>query len=72
MKAPVLSGRESGSIEEAPSAWRRNLFGYDTANIGAVVNFLPWNLGSLALGYLVAGDWQRAHIRSVRYAPAPP
>ncbi|MFD7160460.1 hypothetical protein ACFV9C_38140 [Kribbella sp. NPDC059898] len=31
------------------------LFGYDTANIGSVVNFLPWNLGSLALGYLVAG-----------------
>ncbi|GAA1566774.1 sugar porter family MFS transporter [Kribbella karoonensis] len=31
------------------------LFGYDTANIGSVVNFLPWSLGSLALGYLVAG-----------------
>jgi SP family arabinose:H+ symporter-like MFS transporter len=31
------------------------LFGYDTANIGSVVNFLPWDLGSLALGYLVAG-----------------
>jgi sugar porter (SP) family MFS transporter len=31
------------------------LFGYDTANIGSVVNFLPYDLGALALGYLVAG-----------------
>jgi len=31
------------------------LFGYDTANIGSVINFLPWDLGALALGYLVAG-----------------
>ncbi|MFF0341542.1 sugar porter family MFS transporter [Kribbella sp. NPDC004875] len=31
------------------------LFGYDTANIGSVVNFLPYDLGTLALGYLVAG-----------------
>jgi sugar porter (SP) family MFS transporter len=31
------------------------LFGYDTANIGSVVNFVPYDLSPLALGYLVAG-----------------
>ncbi|HEU0276705.1 MAG TPA: sugar porter family MFS transporter [Rhodanobacteraceae bacterium] len=31
------------------------LFGYDTANIGSVLDFLPFHLGTWALGYLVAG-----------------
>ncbi len=31
------------------------LFGYDTANIGSTLNFLPYSLTGLALGYLVAG-----------------
>ncbi|TLQ44067.1 sugar porter family MFS transporter [Streptomyces marianii] len=31
------------------------LFGYDTANIGAALNFIPYRLGDFALGYLVAG-----------------
>jgi MFS transporter, SP family, arabinose:H+ symporter len=31
------------------------LFGYDTANIGSVINFVPYDLSALALGYLVAG-----------------
>src|ERR1700744_91762 len=31
------------------------LFGYDTSNIGSALNFVPYNLGSFAEGYLVAG-----------------
>ena len=31
------------------------LFGYDTANIGAALNFVPYDLSGFALGYLVAG-----------------
>jgi len=31
------------------------LFGYDTAVIGSVLNFIPYHLSSFATGYLVAG-----------------
>src|SRR5260370_12122113 len=31
------------------------LFGYDTSNIGAALNFVPYNLHGLAEGYLVSG-----------------
>jgi MFS family permease len=31
------------------------LFGYDTANIGSALNFVPYSLTGFALGYLVAG-----------------
>jgi MFS transporter, SP family, arabinose:H+ symporter len=31
------------------------LFGYDTAVIGSVLDFIPYELGDLATGYLVAG-----------------
>jgi SP family arabinose:H+ symporter-like MFS transporter len=31
------------------------LFGYDTANIGSALNFVPYGLHGLALGYLVSG-----------------
>src|ERR1700710_1935828 len=31
------------------------LFGYDTANIGATLTVLPYQLGDFASGYLVAG-----------------
>jgi sugar porter (SP) family MFS transporter len=31
------------------------LFGYDTANIGAALNLVPYKLGDFATGYLVAG-----------------
>ncbi len=31
------------------------LFGYDTAVIGSVLGFLPYDLGSFETGYLVAG-----------------
>ncbi|GAA1932216.1 sugar porter family MFS transporter [Streptantibioticus ferralitis] len=31
------------------------LFGYDTANIGSALSFVPYHLSGFALGYLVAG-----------------
>jgi SP family arabinose:H+ symporter-like MFS transporter len=31
------------------------LFGYDTSNIGAALNFIPYKLNDFATGYLVAG-----------------
>lgn len=31
------------------------LFGYDTAVIGSVLNFIPYHLSNFATGYLVAG-----------------
>ena len=31
------------------------LFGYDTSNIGAALQFIPYNLNSFGTGYLVAG-----------------
>jgi sugar porter (SP) family MFS transporter len=31
------------------------LFGYDTSNIGSALNFVPYGLKGLALGYLVSG-----------------
>src|SRR6201995_578851 len=31
------------------------LFGYDTSNIGAALNFIPYRLNDFAEGYLVAG-----------------
>ena len=31
------------------------LFGYDTSNIGAALNFVPYHLSSFWTGYLVAG-----------------
>jgi MFS family permease len=30
------------------------LFGYDTSNIGSALNFVPYHLHGLALGYLVS------------------
>ena len=31
------------------------LFSYDTSNIGSALNFVPYGLHGLALGYLVSG-----------------
>ena len=53
------------------------LFGYDTANIGSALPFVPYSLSGFALGYLVAGAslgardlrracWPRAQRRSLR------
>ena len=61
-------GREQRSGRARPAAatafyWKLTilaclggfLFGYDTSNIGAALNFVPYHLSSFWLGYLVAG-----------------
>lgn len=45
------------------------LFGYDTANIGSVLGFIPYHLGSFALGYLVAGTSLGAAIGALAAGP---
>jgi hypothetical protein len=40
------------------------LFGYDTANIGSALNFVPYHLGSFALGYPVR-RWVPPSVRSL-------
>ena len=46
------------------------LFGYDTANIGSVLGFVPYKLGPLALGYLVAGASIGAAVGALLAGPA--
>src|SRR5579862_1206207 len=71
MAQPVTDNRDPGSSvlskldERKPTAfyWQLTLlatlggflFGYDTSNIGSALNFVPYHLKGLALGYLVAG-----------------
>jgi hypothetical protein len=46
------------------------LFGYDTSNIGSALNFVPYHLHGLALGYLVSGPrWARRPARSLPGRP---
>lgn len=45
------------------------LFGYDTANIGSVLGFVPYHLSSFALGYLVAGTSLGAAIGAIASGP---
>src|SRR5260370_16500956 len=46
------------------------LFGYDTANIGSALPFIPYPLSGFALGYLVAGASLGSAVRPL--APRPP
>lgn len=46
------------------------LFGYDTSNIGSALTFIPYHLGSLALGYLVAGASLGAALGAILAGPA--
>ncbi len=46
------------------------LFGYDTSNIGSALTFIPYHLGSLALGYLVAGASLGAAVGAIASGPA--
>jgi sugar porter (SP) family MFS transporter len=46
------------------------LFGYDTANIGSALNFVPYHLSGFALGYLVAGASIGAAVGAVLAGPA--
>jgi MFS family permease len=45
------------------------LFGYDTSNIGSALTFIPYHLGSLALGYLVAGASLGAAVGAIASGP---
>jgi sugar porter (SP) family MFS transporter len=45
------------------------LFGYDTAVIGSVLNFVPYQLSSLATGYLVAGASLGAAVGAIAAGP---
>jgi MFS transporter, SP family, arabinose:H+ symporter len=46
------------------------LFGYDTSNIGSALNFVPYNLKGLALGYLVSGASLGAAAGAILGGPA--
>lgn len=46
------------------------LFGYDTANIGSALNFVPYHLKGLALGYLVSGASLGAAAGAILGGPA--
>jgi len=46
------------------------LFGYDTSNIGSALNFVPYNLHGLALGYLVSGASLGAAAGAILGGPA--
>ncbi|MCQ4079634.1 sugar porter family MFS transporter [Streptomyces sp. RB6PN25] len=45
------------------------LFGYDTANIGSALNFIPYPLSGFALGYLVAGASVGAAVGAILAGP---
>jgi SP family arabinose:H+ symporter-like MFS transporter len=77
--------RTTGSIldtldDRAPTAfyWQLTLlatlggflFGYDTSNIGSALNFVPYNLKGLALGYLVSGASLGAAAGAILAGPA--
>ena len=66
MAQPATNGNILTKLDEqVPSAfyWQLTLlatlggflFGYDTSNIGSALNFVPYHLHGLALGYLVSG-----------------
>jgi sugar porter (SP) family MFS transporter len=46
------------------------LFGYDTSNIGSALNFVPYNLKGLAMGYLVSGASLGAAAGAILAGPA--
>ena len=46
------------------------LFGYDTSNIGSALNFVPYQLHGLALGYLVSGASLGAAAGAILAGPA--
>jgi MFS transporter, SP family, arabinose:H+ symporter len=46
------------------------LFGYDTSNIGSALNFVPYGLHGLSLGYLVSGASLGAAAGAVLAGPA--
>ncbi|GAA4216618.1 sugar porter family MFS transporter [Actinocatenispora rupis] len=45
------------------------LFGYDTANIGSALNFIPYQMSGFVLGYLVAGTSVGAAVGAILAGP---
>jgi MFS transporter, SP family, arabinose:H+ symporter len=81
-RPPITSGRNilSELDQRKPTAfyWQLTLlatlggflFGYDTANIGSALNFVPYHMGSLAQGYLVSGASLGAAAGAILGGPA--
>jgi len=86
MAQPTTDYRDPGSSvlsrldERKPTAfyWQLTLlatlggflFGYDTSNIGSALNFVPYGLHGLALGYLVSGASLGAAAGAILAGPA--
>ena len=82
MARPTVSGDNvlTALHEQHPTApyWQLTLlatlggflFGYDTSNIGAALNFMPYSLHGLALGYLVSGASLGAAAGAILGGPA--
>ena len=84
MARPIVTRNVLTTLDErAPTAfyWQLTLlatlggflFGYDTSNIGSALNFVPYGLHGLALGYLVSGPrWAPRPGRSCPRSPGTP
>jgi MFS transporter, SP family, arabinose:H+ symporter len=81
MAQPATNGNILTTLDErAPTAfyWQLTLlatlggflFGYDTSNIGSALNFVPYGLHGLALGYLVSGASLGAAAGAILGGPA--
>ncbi len=81
MAQPATSSNVLTTLDErAPTAfyWQLTLlatlggflFGYDTSNIGSALNFVPYHLHGLALGYLVSGASLGAAAGAILGGPA--
>src|ERR1700744_3989245 len=82
MAQPTVSGGNVlAALDEQPATafyWKLGLlgtlggflFGYDTSNIGAALNFVPYGLHGLALGYLVSGASLGAAAGAILGGPA--
>jgi len=81
MAQPARSGNILTTLDErAPTSfyWQLTLlatlggflFGYDTSNIGSALNFVPYGLHGLALGYLVSGASLGAAAGAILGGPA--
>jgi MFS transporter, SP family, arabinose:H+ symporter len=81
MAQPATNGNILTTLDErAPTSfyWQLTLlatlggflFGYDTSNIGSALNFVPYGLHGLALGYLVSGASLGAAAGAILGGPA--
>jgi MFS transporter, SP family, arabinose:H+ symporter len=81
MAQPATNGNILTTLDErAPTSfyWQLTLlatlggflFGYDTSNIGSALNFVPYGLKGLALGYLVSGASLGAAAGAILGGPA--